>query len=76
MKFSGILTTLSRAFRNPDEAIYYDRHAVCPECGGDDLETTCMATLFDGSVFIDPNHAGCVCGWSGRVHELVPAKEP
>lgn len=50
---------------------YYERHAVCPNCGGDggDMMQTCMGPLCGQ----DRNHCVCQCGWRGIVHDLVPA---
>jgi hypothetical protein len=56
-------------------AEYGRLHAVCPECGGKGLTSTLMGFgLMAQSVeeMEDPNHVDCMCGWSGRGHDLVP----
>ena len=51
------------------------QHQVCPECGSDDFEKTCMCWLI-GTGYYDPNRARClVCGWSGKCEDLVPQRE-
>ncbi len=49
---------------------YRKEHEVCPECGEDNYETTCMGFL-GGQ---DWNRVRCMCGWKGIGHELVPRK--
>lgn len=47
-------------------------HACCPECGGDDIETTCMGFIFTSmETAKNRNHAYCQCGWKGIVHDMV-----
>ena len=55
---------------------YYERHACCPNCHTMDFESTTMA-YFHGSndTIYDPNRVYCICGWKGRVYELIPKEE-
>lgn len=56
------------------QTFYKQQHQVCPECGSDDLETTCGGwALSDDPVYNkDFNQANCLCGWSGIVEDLEP----
>ncbi len=47
---------------------YYERHNVCPQCGGKDVEMTCLGCIFEP----DTNQCHCKCGWRGICHDLVP----
>jgi hypothetical protein len=54
---------------------YYIDHAICPSCGNDEIETTCIGSIFYmQSGFRDENKAKCQCGWRGIVHELQKQK--
>ena len=53
---------------------YYEQHAICPECGGCDMETTTLGKVVIGDITPDRNRAHCMCGWFGIIHDLVPAK--
>lgn len=52
---------------------YYADHAVCPQCGSDQIETTCTGTVtVDPDEHADGNCALCInCGWTGRVVDMV-----
>lgn len=53
---------------------YYTLHEVCPECGGEKGEQTCMGFIWsEGALFADPNHTHCTeCKWRGTIDDLVP----
>jgi hypothetical protein len=58
-------------------ADYYLAHSVCPTCGQDDIERTCIGYVFyDIEKFKDENRATCACGWKGIVHDLQPLEYP
>ncbi len=55
----------------------YDlEHAVCPQCGSEPGERTCMGyVVLPGQKMQDRNHTSCTnpaCGWKGIVDDLVP----
>ena len=50
-----------------ERAEYNRLHDVCPQCGSDDFEVTCMGVT--GSK--DTNRVNCPCGWKGIVHDMV-----
>ena len=52
---------------------YYYLHRYCPNCGNDELETTCIGIIFNSlATAKDTNRAYCYkCGWSGIVHDLT-----
>jgi hypothetical protein len=56
---------------------YYNSKKCCPKCGLDPTCQTYVVYIFvnDGS-FMDKNHVGCSCGWTGIVHELVGKEVP
>jgi hypothetical protein len=60
---------------NNERISYYLMHSLCPNCGKDDVERTCVGYIFYGTEFKDENRAMCSCGWRGIVHELQPVKE-
>lgn len=53
---------------------YYVEHSVCPSCGNDEIETTCIGFVYTGPAFRDENMATCQCGWHGVVHDLQKKK--
>jgi hypothetical protein len=56
---------------------YASMHRVCPQCGGVDIETTCIGMIYAPGVkhMQDTNRAACHCGWRGIVHDLLPEIE-
>jgi len=53
---------------------YYNLHCICPECGSDNYESTCIGYIFNknkSNEYQDENRVKCVCGWTGRVHDLT-----
>lgn len=79
IKNSGLFLPKEEAKKiNKKEAmdIYYSMHSLCPNCGQDGVERTCVGYWFyDIKTFKDENRAMCSCGWRGIVHELQPVKE-
>ena len=59
---------LAKEIAERDE--YYRQHKACPKCGNTNLETTTMGSGPPN----DRNHAICICGWRGRVHDLLPCE--
>ena len=56
--------------------VYYLTHSLCPNCGKDDVERTCVGQWFrDSETFKDKNKAMCSCGWVGIVDDLVHAMD-
>jgi len=43
---------------------YYERHSCCPVCGNRKVPLA-----------VD-DEVRCVCGWVGRVRDMVPAPKP
>lgn len=54
---------------------YRKLHERCPQCGGNNIETTCVGYIMaDPSTYENRNRATCQCGWRGVVHDMVPEK--
>lgn len=66
--------------REVDElARYAAQHCVCPGCRlTGSVETTTVGVMYPQGTkaeqMHDTNDAVCVCGWRGRVHDLLPRK--
>jgi len=55
---------------------YYEAHAVCPCCGHYTWRNNTMQVRFGKyENFKDLNVTKCVCGWEGKVHDLVSRGE-
>ena len=55
---------------------YYKLHSVCPWCGSDGIEKTCVGYHFNSlETASDSNRAWCKCGWRGIAHDLVEKKQ-
>jgi RNA polymerase subunit RPABC4/transcription elongation factor Spt4 len=67
------LVSLPSAQKNFEDQ-YYQNHQCCPECGCDNLETTCVGYLITNDDSRDKNAARCECGWVGIVHDMVPKR--
>lgn len=54
---------------------YRKQHCRCPRCGRvDAFEQTCVGYIANNlETARDENRADCRCGWSGIVHDLLPA---
>lgn len=58
---------------------YYEQHNECPDCHRHDdfLQSLIGATFLDKETAKDRNSCQCQsCGWSGCVHDLLPATRP
>lgn len=49
-------------------ASYRADHCCCPRCGSRDIETTTAGVMEPPDTI---NSAGCICGWGGKVDDLV-----
>lgn len=56
------------------QTFYKQQHAVCPECGGEPGERTCVGCCMTEDPIYNKNfnRTSCSCGWSGIVDDLEP----
>ena len=67
---------LSAEYRS-EVARYESLHRLCPACGSDRMERTCVGMVYGvdakAEEMCDDNRAMCVCGWRGIVHDCGPS---